>query len=158
MVDNAEDSDGKEFFTVSTEDGSVFYLIIDRQKNADNVYLLNTVTEEDLIALAKENGRELGGTSGTATPEQTAPPATSPEETPEPEPPADTPQNNDTGMYILIGIIVVVVGGVGYYFKIVKGKKNDDYPDDEDDDSEDDDKYGYGEDDEDDENTEDGGR
>jgi uncharacterized protein (UPF0333 family) len=156
VVDNAEDGDGKEFFTVSTEDGSVFYLIIDRQKNADNVYLLNTVTEDDLIALAKENGRELPGASGTVTPEQTDPPTPSPEETPEPEPPAESPKSNDTGMYILIGIIVVVVGGAGYYFKIVRGRKNNDYSDEEDEDEDEaEDEYGYGEDDE---NTEDGGR
>jgi hypothetical protein len=40
-------------------DDGVFYLIIDRQRNTENVYFLNAVTEEDLIALAEKNGRTI---------------------------------------------------------------------------------------------------
>ena len=45
VVDNATDGDGKEFFTVETADGNIFYLIVDRQRNAEHVYFLNAVTE-----------------------------------------------------------------------------------------------------------------
>jgi hypothetical protein len=150
VMDNVTDGDGKEFFTVGTEDGSVFYLIVDRQRNTDNVYLLNAVTEEDLMALAEKNGREItppgndGGTSAVTTPEQpgeTQPQTSAPEPVTEPE--AKPPAKNDTTMYIIIGAIVLAVGGAGYYFKIVKGKKNNSYPDDEEDDD-DGDEYGYG--------------
>ncbi|MCL1975899.1 MAG: DUF4366 domain-containing protein [Firmicutes bacterium] len=44
VVDNATDGDDKEFYTISTADGDVFYLIIDRQRNSQNVYFLNAVT------------------------------------------------------------------------------------------------------------------
>ena len=44
MVDNATDEDGKEFYTITTADESVFYLVIDKQKTSENVYFLNTVT------------------------------------------------------------------------------------------------------------------
>jgi hypothetical protein len=148
VMDNAHDGDGKEFFTIGTEDGSVFYLIVDRQRNADNVYLLNAVTEEDLMALAAKNGREItpseNGTSAIPTPEPTTAnePNKNPADSTEPtENPAVTPpEKNDTTMYIIIAVAVIGVGGAGYYFKIVKGKKNNAYDDEE----EDEDIYGYG--------------
>lgn len=48
VVDNATDEDGKEFYTITTADESVFYLVIDKQKTSENVYFLNTVTTDDL--------------------------------------------------------------------------------------------------------------
>lgn len=56
VVDNATDEDGKEFYTITTADESVFYLVIDKQKTSENVYFLNTVTTDDLLPLA-EQGR-----------------------------------------------------------------------------------------------------
>lgn len=53
MVDNATDQDGKEFFTIMAADESVFYLVIDRQRETENVYFLNAVTVADLMALAE---------------------------------------------------------------------------------------------------------
>ena len=44
VLDNATDQDGKEFFTITTADEAVFYLVIDRQRGAENVYFLNAVT------------------------------------------------------------------------------------------------------------------
>lgn len=52
-VDNATDADGKEFFTITTPAENVFYLVIDRQRETENVYFLNAVTEADLLALAE---------------------------------------------------------------------------------------------------------
>ena len=55
VVDNATDGDGKEFFTITTPSENVFYLIIDRQRDGQNVYFLNAVTEKDLLALAEKD-------------------------------------------------------------------------------------------------------
>ena len=55
MVDNATDGDGKEFFTIMAADESVFYLVIDRQRETENVYFLNAVTVADLMALAEHS-------------------------------------------------------------------------------------------------------
>ena len=52
VVDNATDQDGKEFFTITTAEEAVFYLVIDRQREMENVYFLNAVTVADLMALA----------------------------------------------------------------------------------------------------------
>lgn len=66
VVDEATGEDGKLFYTFSTPEGNVFYLVIDRQRDSDNVYFLNAVTEQDLLSLA-ESGEE--GTGESAIPE-----------------------------------------------------------------------------------------
>ena len=67
VIDNVTDSDGgREFFTINSDDGSEFFLIIDRHRNVDNVYFLNAVTLEDLMSLARDAGRELPNNSVSA--------------------------------------------------------------------------------------------
>jgi hypothetical protein len=124
VIDNASEGDGKEFFTVETADGNVFYLIVDRQRNAENVYLLNAVTEDDLSSLAKPgNGKTDTPESAVTVPETANTPAPTPEATPEPTPePAKSGGN--TGMIGIMIVVLIVVGGAGYYFKIVRPKKN----------------------------------
>lgn len=115
VVDNATDSEGKEFFTVTTADESVFYLVIDRQKNRENVYFLNTVTVEDLMALAEANGENL---TPTVTPE--------PEPTPTPEPETESEpeaQSGGIGMLLLALAVIAVGGGAGWYFKIYRPRQ-----------------------------------
>ncbi|MCM1221261.1 MAG: DUF4366 domain-containing protein [Lachnospiraceae bacterium] len=60
VVDHATEEDGKEFYTFTTPEGNVFYLVIDSQREEDNVYFLNAVTEADLMALAEESSEETG--------------------------------------------------------------------------------------------------
>ena len=40
---------GKEFYTIRTNSGKIFYLIVDMDKTDDNVYLLTEVGENDLL-------------------------------------------------------------------------------------------------------------
>ncbi len=117
VVDNATDSEGKEFFTVTTADESVFYLVIDRQKNGENVYFLNTVTVEDLMALAEANGENL---TPTVTPEPEPTPTPEPEPETEPEPEA---QSGGMGMLLLALAVIAVGGGAGWYFKIYRPRQ-----------------------------------
>jgi len=144
VMDNAHDGDGKEFFTIDTEDGSVFYLIIDRQRNTDNVYLLNAVTLDDLVALAEKNGKNIkidgnGSTSSIPSGEQSntteaqsepSPNTTEPKSEIGNVPPAKS-GNNNTIIFVIIAVLAV--GGAGFYFKIIKGKKKN-IPDSDDDD------------------------
>lgn len=119
VVDNATDGDGKEFFTITTADESVFYLVIDRQRETENVYFLNAVTIADLEALAVSNGEELPGTVAP-TPEPT--PEPEPEPTPEPEP-APEPEPKPNAAPLLLGLAVLLIGGgAGWYFKIYRPK------------------------------------
>ena len=98
VLDNATDQDGKEFFTITTADEAVFYLVIDRQRGAENVYFLNAVTVADLLALA-EPGQEP----------EAPPPVTEPEP-PEAEPDPGPEEPNKSG-------------GAGWYFKIYRPKQ-----------------------------------
>jgi len=156
VVDNVTDSDGIEFFTIFTEDGNEFFLIVDRQRDTDNVYLLNTVTEEALISLAQAGGREVapsGFGAGVPAPVHPSIPTDTPdtngeeeaEEEPEDEPPSATASGN--GNLIVIIVVAVLVGGAGYYFKIHQKKNSahamDSYDEDEDDSFEDDDGWDY---------------
>lgn len=158
VLDNVTDSDGKEFFTVRTEDGNTFYLIIDRQRSMENVYLLNAVTEDDLMSLARPGD----GKSAGAIPSSTPAPTPSSESTPTPSPPAAEAAAKSGGIgggaVIFIIIAALAVGGAGYYFKILKPRRQaadsedeeyeDEYENAEADDGADEDiDYGYSEED-----------
>lgn len=113
VVDNATDEDGKEFFTITTPSENVFYLVIDRQRTDNNVYFLNAVTENDLLALAEESPEP-------EVPEPTVQPEPDPEPTPEPEPEKDTGGN--MGSLLIVLLVLLVGGGVGYYVKVYRPK------------------------------------
>lgn len=110
VLDNATDQDGKEFFTITTADGAVFYLVIDRQRNRENVYFLNTVTVADLMALAE------GAAPVTPAPE----PEPAPEPVTEPEPQPE--KKAGAGPILLVLALAAIGGGAGWYFKIYRPK------------------------------------
>lgn len=155
VVDNVTDEDGKEFYTIVTPAENTFYLVIDKQRDNKNVYFLNAVTESDLLALAEKED-EAGSTPATTEPlpqkcdctkqceagavnvkcpackldltdcigaKPEAPAADG-----EPEQPATA--KNNTGMIVIVLLLVLGAGGAGYYFKVVKPKKDLDDADD----------------------------
>jgi len=143
VVDNVSSENGVEFFTVFTEEGNEFFLVVDRQRNTDNVYLLNAVTEADLMALAERSGNPIENPNISAIPpiEEAVPtPTPTPEPMPEPEEEPARAENNNSNLIIIL-VVSAIAGGLGYYFKIVKPKKDAVYEDD--DFPEDDDEYGY---------------
>jgi hypothetical protein len=139
VLDHATEGDNKEFFTFRTPAGNIFFLIIDHERPNDNVYFLNAVTEQDLIALAEQSGTQINNDIGgiPVSPIPTEPseqPSETPPEANEP-PPAQSGGNSGTMIFLLIA--VAVAGGAGYYFKIVRPKKqgvaDDDYADEDED-------------------------
>ena len=156
VIDNATDEDGKEFYTIVTPAENTFYLIIDKQRETENVYFLNAVTESDLLALA-EKDKDTGSAPEPVTP---APEKCSCKtkceagavntkcpvckldlsgcEGAEPETPApdtetsqkEAPKKNNTGAMVIVVLVILAVGGAGYYFKVVKPKKELDDADD----------------------------
>jgi hypothetical protein len=138
VVDNVVTQNEIEFFTVYTEEGNVFFLVVDRQRTTDNVYLLNAVTEADLIALAEQSDNPRNNNiSAVPTPPPFEPPADGQEQQPlpiqpQPEPdPEDPPARSGNNNWIFILLVAVGVGGAAYYFKIVKGKKSSAADDDD---------------------------
>ena len=117
VVDNATDGDGKEFFTITTPSENVFYLIIDRQRDGQNVYFLHAVTEKDLLALA-EKDPEPEVTEPVMEPEPETEPPTEPEPEPEPEKTSGFPMGN----ILMIAAVLLAGGGAGYYFKVYRPK------------------------------------
>jgi hypothetical protein len=120
VVDNITDSDDLQFISVTAKDGSVFFVVIDKQNTNDNVYFLNKVDISDLEALAKDNNLT---SSITATP---TPTATS---TPEPDEKGTTTEQKQTKksgssttlILILAAIAAAIIGG--YYVKVILPKK-----------------------------------
>lgn len=119
VVDNATDEDGKEFYTITTPDENIFYLIIDKQKSSENVYFLNAVTEDDLLPLAEKSRQE----TAEPEPEPTKEPEKSTGETTQPEP-EPKPEKTDSSLLsiLLMAAVAVIGGGAGYYLKIYKPK------------------------------------
>jgi len=131
VVNTATDKDGKEFYTITTPDKNVFYLVIDRQRDGDNVYFLNAVTEKDLLALAEKSGSSSGTTATESTTavgtssgsaQTTASGTTSQAGTETSTKSSSTPQSNNMGTFLLVLAVVVIGGGAGYYFKIYRPK------------------------------------
>jgi len=110
----AYEGDGKKFYSFKTPAGNVFYLIIDHERNTDNVYFLNAVTEQDLLALAEGAGNNKNSSYSaipTPTPPTVEPNSDKDNNTvtdPNPEKPP-VKSNNNTGMivFVLIGVLVV---------------------------------------------------
>jgi len=130
VIDNATSDDGKEFFTFTTPEGNVFFLVIDRSRPNNNVYFLNAVTEQDLMALAAVSPSEP----------PTFAPLPEPLPIPEPDDEAETPETpreseapaSNNGTLIFIVIAATAFGGAAYYLKIVRPKKQGAAFDDED--------------------------
>ena len=162
VQDNVTSADDKQFYTITTEAGNVFYLIIDGKRDSNNVYFLNGVTESDLLALAEKDGSSTtnsipevitctcsvkceAGKVNTSCQvcknDLNGCTAKAAEVTPEPtEPEKSSSGGSNAAMLILAAVALLGVGGVGYYVKIVKPKRE---AADEDDDFEDD-SYGEG--------------
>ena len=126
VVDNVQQG-SKQFYTISTDAGNVFYLIIDLDKDSNNVYFLDTTKERDLLALAEQAEEESGVTTSTeaqttteSSDEETT---TTTEETTSDE--ANNQQTQAAGVPWGMLIIVLIAGvGVVVYYWIIKPKKD----------------------------------
>lgn len=114
-------SDSRQFITFKTKDEKMFYLIIDHDKEQDNVKLLTDVKESDLESLVKEKDKtpvvkqedlQVNLDKSDETIKQ--------EEVKKEEPKT----KSSLGSYIILGIVILVIIGIGYYFKVVKPKKD----------------------------------
>ncbi len=156
VVDNVKTESEKEFFTISTPNENIFYLIVDRARESENVYFLNEVTEQDLFSL----------TSAEKPQQEMIPELKEPicnciqkceigmvnvqcelcsvnlkkcigadiENTEEKEKKEQSNAQNEKGTMIfsIVGIVIAIVAG--YYFKVYRPKQE--YIDDDDEETE----------------------
>lgn len=139
VLDNASEEDGKEFFTITTADNNVFYLIVDRQREEENIYFLNAVTETDLLSLAQADEQpelilepeeeptcsctqkcEAGNVNTLCPVCKENRKACVGEVSEELKPEA---KENNAGLILFVVLAFAVGGAVGWYFKIYRPKQ-----------------------------------
>ena len=118
----------KEFYTISTKSGKIFYLIIDNSKSQDNVYFLTEVSEKDLMNFTLSDSVTLPEVDTVyAEPEKQAeeekPETAETDEKDKVEDDIQMPEDKSSaGTYLLIGLVAVGAAAGGYYFKVYKPK------------------------------------
>lgn len=127
VEDDIVDDPSKEFFTVKTKGGNTFFLVIDRARNSENVYMLSMIDEYDLQEFLDDeerNGKQEEETPAVVLPE------TKPEPTPDVE--IEEPKEESSGGMnkILLLVFVAALGGAGafFYFYIYKPKPKEETP------------------------------
>ena len=126
VEDNIVDDPSKEFFTVKTKDGNTFFLVIDRARTSENVYMLSMIDEYDLQEFLDDeerNGKQ----------EEETPAVVLPETQPEPEPEVEIEEEEEPSgnmNQILLLVFVAALGGAGafFYFYIYKPKPKEETP------------------------------
>jgi len=118
-------SGNRDFLTVVSRQGHVFYIIIDYDKEENNVYFLTEVDQNALIFL--DDTQETSGHAPTITqvnqPQQRSIAAEQPEPQSDSDEEPEQEERNVNMTLVLSGVVLVIVVTYGYYTKIYKKKQ-----------------------------------
>ena len=139
LVDDVSDNENLQFITVTARDGNVFYFVIDKGAQSENVYFLNTVDESDLEALVEKSDKKPTATSKPEQTENTAETDSTENDkkntdskTEKTEQPEQNRPKNNSGLFIILAL-AAAAGIGGYYYKVILPKKKLEQADDLDD-------------------------
>lgn len=141
VTEHADESK-KEFYTIKTDSEKVFYLIIDKSGENEQVYFLTEISERDLLNVTADTLQTLPQNSAItemAMPNDTedktdaedlfgqdedseADISTETGDITEPDV-TEEKEGNSMIVYIIMGIAAVIGIGAGYYFKVYKKKQ-----------------------------------
>ena len=139
LQDEANSSQNKLFYTVTTKNNNTFFLIIDKDRTSDNVYMLSMIDEADLQDFIEEEENSTTDISQSQDNPATSLDTDAPESTKESEEttfpseteeiPTEKSDSKSPLGYILL--ILFAVGAVGAYYvlKIRPGKDMEDEED-----------------------------
>ena len=137
--DDVSDNENLQFITITARNGNVFYFVIDKGAQSENVYFLNTVDESDHEALVEKSDKKP---TATAKPEQTENTAetdstetdkkNTDSKTEKSEQQEQNRQKNNSGLFIILAL-AAAAGIGGYYYKVILPKKKFEQEDDLDD-------------------------
>ena len=152
LTDEADSSQNKLFYIVTTANGNSYYIIIDKDSTTNNVYMLSQIDEADLADFTEETDPKNEESVTTDSPDANAESATDQtgEEVTEPAKETDTETSSpgaetetadsgsSAGKYIGYVLLALACIGViaGYYFLKVRNR----------DDQEEEDETAYGDD------------
>lgn len=119
--------EAKQFLTVKTKNDHTFYIIIDNASNTNNVYLLDQVTDTDLIDLIAENDAQKAEEIEEKRTAESTEENIKETETMENEPVKTNRKERNTGMASRLLMLILIGAGAGIYmyFKKKKGQRYD---------------------------------
>lgn len=110
VEDHVNENGSKEFYTVQTRNGNTFYIVIDKARTDDNVYMLSAVDENDLMKFTEEETVE-------ATPEVVIQEPVVQEEQPQ--------KKSHGGLWLLLFLLALLAVAAGFFWKVVLPKRNE---------------------------------
>ncbi len=153
LVDSATSADNKHFYTIQTPAGNYFYLIVDGDRDSDNVYMTSLITEQELLSMIEQqsdDGTATGsgsssilpserdvfgdGSTGSSEDGESTEDASASDEVDSVEKAKESSSKQNT-MYLIIFLITVICVAAFFIYKAIK-EKNGDYDDDFEDDEE----------------------
>lgn len=128
---SANDPDAERiFYTVTTDEGEVFYLVIDQGQSTNNVYLLDQVKVSDLRALAvDDSGKSESAESSSLLSTLSGGNENSGNNELISEEEAPASKKSFMGGNLMILLLLAAIGGGFYYYKNVYKNKKDEQMD-----------------------------